>query len=342
MASKYQIRADGEVLADLMQPEYSYFNAQLKQGVNIAGSLSFSLLPTNPVANNLSPLKTTITLRKNGKTIWSGRVVKIEKNINNQYKVVCEGALSWLHDVLIPPTEFFSKSLHEIVSTAIDSYNSNCSENRIFLTGEIDGADILTLSKSDEYRTPFDILKEIVALNGGYFIVTYQQDGTPVLNYYKDAKESQKEVRFGENLIDLNECIDATKIMTVLYAEGDGVSLPSAFISNSAAVSVYGKVFGYVKFENVTTEEELTERAVAYLNQNMLGDFSITVKAIALDWEAQIGESIRAVSKPNGVDVRMVVSEISTNLNNDADSRITIGTTRKTLTKILAVEGKNA
>lgn len=339
MASKYQIRADGEVLADLMHPEYAYSNGKLKKGVNIAGTLSFLLMPNNPVIASVAPLKSTITLRKHGKTIWAGRVVKTKKNIYNQYEVTCEGALSWLHDVMIPPTAFVNITISSIVNSVIGSYNALCSENRVFNIGTIEGGATITLTQHDAYTSVFDVLKEVITINGGYFIVTYEQDGTPILNYYKSGLETVNEVRFGENLLDINEHIDTTKIITALYATGNGVALPSPnYIRNVNAVNSYGKIFGAVHFDDITTQSELITQATNYLNQNMLGDISLKVKAVAIDWDAVEGNNVRVVSKPNGIDVNMIVSEVVTDLNNEASGYITIGATRRTLTKTLALK----
>lgn len=341
MASKYQIRVDGNVLGDLTHPQYAYYNANLKSGVNISGSFNFSLMPNNPIIEAVKPLKSTITLLKRGKIIWCGRVIKTKKNLYNQYEVFCEGALSWLYDVLIPPTPFKNSKISSIVSSVIDSYNSLCSENRLFEIGEIDGEDEITLTNRSEYDSVFEILKEIITINGGYFIVKFKESGTPILNYYKEGIETQNQVRFGENLLDINEHIDTTKIITALYATGNDVSLPSPnYIENEDAVNSYGRIFGYIHFEDITSQIELIKQSTNYLKQNMLGDISIKVKAIAINWDANVGENVRVVSKPNGIDANMIISEVSTNLNDEAAGYITIGASRKTLTKTLALEAK--
>lgn len=341
MASKYQIRADGEVLADLMHPEYSYYNGKLKRGVNIAGSLTFTLMPNNPVVSSVMPLKSTITLRKYGRTIWSGRVVKSEKNIYNQYKLTCEGALSWLYDIMIAPTSFVNMSVSDIISSLITFYNSLCSEKRGFKIGNIEGENIITLSNRTDYTKVFDILSEIISINGGYFILSYEQDGTPILNYYKTGIPTENEIRFGENLLDINEYIDTTQIITALYATGNGISLPSlGYIENDNAVSTYGRIFGSINFDNITTEDELIMHATAYLKENMLGNVSIKVKAAEITWTASEGNMVRVISTRNGIDVNMIISEIDTDLNNATNNLITIGTNQKNLTKTLSIQNK--
>lgn len=341
MPSKYQIRADDKVLADLTHEEYVYYNGKLKTGINIAGSLSFSLMPNNPVVSSLMPLKSTITLRRNGKTIWSGRIIQTKKNIYNQYDITCEGALSWLYDIMIPPTSFKNTTVGDIVSSIIGSYNSLCSANRLFVVGEIEDENIITLSQKEDYISVFDILKEIVSINGGYFIVTYQENGAPILNYYNSGLDTPNEIRFGENLLDINEYIDKTKIITSLYAVGNGVELPAPkYIENENAVESYGRIFGFARFDDISDQAELITQATNYLNQNILGDISIKVKAIAINWDANAGYNVRVISKHNGIDVNMIISEVVTDLNNEASGYITIGSSQKTLTKKLALEGK--
>lgn len=341
MASKYQIRADGEVLADILHPEYAYYNGKLKKGVNIAGKLSFSLTPDNPVISSVLPLKTTITVLRHGKPIFAGRVLNVKKNLYNQREVICEGALSWLYDVVVPPTSFTNSNVSSIVSSLLTKYNSLCSANRVFKVGTIDGDDVLTISAKSDYDSVFNILSEIIKINGGYFVATYDKNATPILNYYKNGIETSNEIRFGENLIDINEHIDTTKIITALYATGNNVALPSPnYIENADAVQAYGRIFGSVVFDDITSQRELITQAESYLKQNMLGEISINVKAVTLGWEATEGNTVKIVSVPNGIDVRAIVSEVVTDLNNEAAGYITVGTTRKTLTKTLALEGK--
>lgn len=341
MASKYQIRADNEVLADLTHHEYAYYNGKLKRGVNIAGSLTFSLMPNNPVISTVNPLKTTIMLRRNGTTIWAGRAVTIKKNIYNQHEIICEGALSWLHDILIPPIAYSNTAIVDVVNSVINSYNSLCSSNRLFSVGSVDGEDIITISKKDGYTSVFDVLKEVITINGGYFILDYEQDGKPILNYRRSGMPTLNEVRFGENLLDINQHIDTTKIITALYATGDGVSLPApGYIQNDVAVNAYGKIFDAVHFNNVTNQNDLVTQATNYLKQNMIGDASIKVKAVAIDWNANEGDNVRVISVPNGIDADMIVSEVVTDLNNETSGYITIGASRDTLTKTLALTNK--
>ena len=341
MASKYQIRADNEVLADLTHAEYAYYNGKLKKGINIAGSLAFSLMPNNPVINSVKPLKSTITLRRHGKTIWAGRVVKSKKNIYNQYDITCEGALSWLYDVVIPPIGFTDAETSNIITSLINSYNGLCSPNRVFEIGVIEGEDIITLPKQNGYAKVFDLLSNIIKINGGFFDLDYRQDGTPILNYYKGGIPTAKEVRFGENLLDINEHIDTTKIITALYATGEGVSLPSpAYIENEKAVESYGRIFGSIHFDNIANQESLINQANVYLQQNMLGDVSLKIKAVSVDWEAQEGEIVRIISKPNGVDTNMIISEVVTDINNESSGYFTTGSSTKTLTKSIVLNSK--
>lgn len=333
--TKYQIRADGEVLADLSDKDYAYFNGALAEELNAAGTLTFTLMPQNPVVDSVEVISSKIVLYRDGNPMWVGRPIKKTANIYNQVTVVCEGALSFLGDVILAGDKTYSGSAGSVIQAILSDYNSTCTESRKIAAGYIATGETVSVSGSNV--TPFELLNDIADSIGGYYNIFYGSDVIR-LSYNAPVGFSQ-DARWGQNIIDISTKIDATKIITRLIAEGDNGLVKT--VKNSAAAGKYGIVDGYKRFKGISTSDALSSAANAYLSENILGGQSIDVSAVDLSLTDKteepfaVGKSVRVVSSPHGVDTTLQVVEVATNLNNPADSKIVLGSKTDTLTKSL-------
>lgn len=336
---KYQIRADGEVLADLSDKDYAYFNGVLSEELNAAGTLTFTLMPQNPVVDSAEVISSKIVLYRDGAPVWVGRPIKKTINVYNQVTVVCEGALSFLGDVILAGDKTYSGSAESVIKSILSDYNSACTGSRKITAGYIATGETVSVSGSNV--TPFELLNDIVDSVGGYYNIFYDSDVIQ-LSYSAPAAFSQ-DARWGRNIIDISSKIDATKIITRLIAEGDNGLVQT--VQNMAAADKYGIVDGYKRFSGVSTADALSVAANAYLSNNILKGQSIDVSAVDLSLTDKaeepfaVGKSVRVVSAPHGVDTTLQVVEVDTNLNNPADSKIVLGAKTDTLTKSLIKGG---
>ena len=141
--SKYQIRytnADdvdiGELLGDISANGYEYYDATLTEQINCAGTLVFTLLPTNPALPNLALRKTTIMLYRETKEVWRGRIIRTDIDMLNRRVITCEGALAWFYDVVVKgfPPHFGPIGDDETTPSAriadiFTYYRNQCSSN---------------------------------------------------------------------------------------------------------------------------------------------------------------------------------------------------------------------
>ena len=329
----YRIIADGEIIGDLSDTELAYYNGRLEEAINESGRFEFSVNGANPQVKMVSPMLSVIDLRQGNTTIWRGRITSATKNIYNVVSFVCEGVLAWLRDILIePPVNYSGLSAQTFITYVLAQYNASCSPNHQIYVGEIEQNTKISLSVT-EYISAFDLLSILISQNGGYFTVSYT-DSSSFLNYFAEPDTAGQEINFAENLLDITQVTDATKVITVLKAK----SLAGTYeATNEDAVAKYGKIYAY-KYFDVQSSTEFHQAADEYLNNMILGGQSITVTAVDLSLlDADIapfavGDSARVKSAPHGIDISMVVSRKITDINNPAASQITLGLPRETLT----------
>lgn len=337
--SGYSIYADGEIIGDLSDMELAYYDGRLEEAINEAGRFEFAVNGANPQVKMVSPMLSVIDLKQGDTTRWRGRITSATQNIYNVVSFVCEGVLAWLRDVLIsPPVSFSQASAQNFIASVLTKYNASCSPNHQIQVGEIDQDAKITLSVTNDYLSAFDILANLISQNGGYFTVSYTGTSS-FINYFAAPDTAGQEINFAENLLDITQVTDATKVITVLTANSRAGTYEA---TNEDAVAKYGKIYAYQYFDDVSSTADFHQQADEYLNSMILGGQSITVTAVDLSLlDADIapfavGNSARVKSVPHGIDISMVVSRKITDINNPAASQITLGLPRETLTAQLA------
>lgn len=329
----YRIIADGEIIGDLSDTELAYYNGRLEEAINESGRFEFSVNGANPKVKMVSPMLSVVELRQGNTTRWRGRITSITRNKYNAVSFVSEGVLAWLRDIIIePPFSYSELSAQTFIKYVLAKYNASCSPNHQIHVGEIDQNAKITLSVT-EYLSAFDLLSILISQNGGYFTVSYTGTSS-FLNYFAEPDTAGQEINFAENLLDITQVTDATKVITVLIAKSRAGTYEA---TNEDAVAKYGKIYAY-KYFDVTSSTEFHQLADEYLNSMILGGQSITVTAVDLSLlDADIapfavGNTARVKSAPHGIDISMVVSRKITDINNPAASQITLGLPRETLT----------
>lgn len=342
--SRYIILNDGAILGDIGLSEYAYFDAQLTEAVNTAGSFTFSLLADNPELPNVQLLKSVITLRRNGVEIFRGRVISSELDIYNRRKLTCEGAMAFLNDirnyfhtrVAAPMTQWDTPAT--AIGDILDYYNSQCLPTRQIQLGTVQPTtrvyfDFRYTQTLGEYVTAIDALREVANQAGGYFQMRYE-NSVAYLDFLSPASASSgQSIMFGTNLLDITRYINGAGLITELFAMSSYSGLATT-ITDSTLTSAFGRIVGWKVFdEEISTQTELDTLAKQFFDENSMAQMTITVSATDLNLTDDsitafaVGQLIRVMSPPHGISVDMVLSEMTTDISNPAASRITLGST---------------
>lgn len=107
------------------------------------------------------------------------------------------------------------------------------------------------------------------------------------------------------------------------------------YIESTDAVKVYGVVTRTVSFEDVGEPANLKKKAEKYLSDIQFENLSLTCNAVDLNMvdvdieRIKLGDSIRVVSKPHGMDRYFPVTALTIDLQNPQNNTVTLGTSVK-------------
>ena len=333
---------------------YLVQNPRYQHEINKAGQLEFTLLPENPVYGKLKRLTSPISLYQDGEEIWFGRVFSGEKDFYNSEVVTAEGALSFLHDVIIRPFKITFQTgdvVRRYIEYILKQYNNRVEEWKKIYPGNI------TVTESnhylyrykDSYNDAFEVLMEhtVKSSLGGYLSIR-RDAGKTYLDYTAESGETSNQViQFGENLLDLTNYVTAENVYTVIIpvgkADGDkkltikSVNNSKDYLESAEGIALFGVIERYVEYPDVTTAAGLKAVAARQLDLAIKQAVSINVKAVDLHLinpnvgGLKHGTMVRVLSKPHGIDEYMLCRKVDINLNEPDDAVYTLGAEMATL-----------
>ena len=153
----FYIYADGKLIYQPLDRQLVVFSPRLSLEMGKAGTLEFSIPPTNKYYGELRQLRTIITVEMDEVEIFRGRVLSIERNFNNMKKIYCEGDLAYLVDS-VQRGERFNGKAHALFRKIVAAHNASVETEKRFEVGEIgiENRDVI-LSGQDEGEEDPDV-----------------------------------------------------------------------------------------------------------------------------------------------------------------------------------------
>lgn len=351
----YIVYADDQLLyaPTMVHEGYAISKTKMKQELNKAGSFQFLLPPNNVKYNSLTKMKTIITVYDDEEEIFRGRILYDEKDFYQRKQIYCEGHMAFLNDTILRPFEF-TGGIVAFLTMIINNHNSQVEAEKQFVLGNVtvvDNNNYINRS-SIKYMTTWDVIEQkLIDTHGGYIRIRKGQNC-----YYLDYLESYNSindqvVEFGKNLIDLTEYVTAEKLFTCLIPlgvtldeeTGEKLTIKSVnnnldYIQNNTAISLFGKIWTTHEWEDVTIASNLLTKANAYLNECIELAVSLNINAVDLHLldvntsSIKLGDSVRVVSVPHGLDKYFLCSKVNMNLQSPDETEYTLGVSFKTLT----------
>lgn len=361
----YQILCDGHILYDLRDESYLLYSPTLHLNANSAGVLSFTIYGNHPNFQALKKLRSEISVLRDGKIIWKGRIISSRKGFYTDWQVKCEGKLAFFNDSVLREFDF-NGTPEGFFRTVVDNHNSQVSDFQKFKIGEVtvtDPNDYIVRSSESALST-FDVLGTRVfgSSLGGYLNIRYEDDGDYIDWLADFTAVSKQEIRFGENLLGLTQETDTEETCTAILPQGavgeDGKRIGIAsvnngldYIINTEMAAQYGVIFAPREasiWDDVTEPENLLKKAEEYLGKTGI-KLKETIELRALDLNltnAEIGgfnhcEYIRVVSEPHGIDSLYLLREMDIPLDEPQNMVITIGESRRSLADLTFGGGSN-
>lgn len=207
---------------------------------------------------------------------------------------------------------------------------------------------------------------------GGYILPRYDEaTDTHYVDYLalddgdQYAVNSSQVVEFGQNLLNFVRTTSASDIVTVLIpygatvSEGDAPTPASGietwdgnrltvksvnsnrdYITNDDGVALWGRIVGSRIWDDVTIASNLLTKAQAWLAAQMAKAITIEASAVDLAYinadidQIQVGEYVRVISKPHGLNALLLCTKKSTPLTSLEQSAIVLGAGIKTITDL--------
>lgn len=335
---------------------YGVFSPRLAVELSKAGSLEFTLPPSNVMYEDLKKLKSTVKVFQDDAEIFEGRVLHDEKDFFKQKKVYCEGELAYLLDSTVRPTRFTDKDAAYVFEKLIDRHNERMTSesndtSKNFTVGNVTVSGKISCYIKD-YPVTFDaIASNLIELFGGYITVR-KKNGVRYIDWISNSDQnitSTQTIEFGVNMLDISEYITAENVFTriiPLGAETDGVKLKINsdtgdaidYLRDPTAESLFGVIERKVDFDEVTSARKLRKLGSEYLKKNIEMAISLTVRAIDLEGlyvnssAIKIGDWVQVVSIPHGLNKPFQCTKIIYNLESPDQNEYSFGVEYASLT----------
>lgn len=361
----YKIYADDKLIYDSTLEDYKIGKGSISLELNKSGSFTFSVYPDHFYYEKFAQLKTIITVYKSGKIVFRGRILSDVTDYWNNKVITCEGELGFLNDSIQRP--YYSSNTPGItLKERLENHNDQVDELKRFKNGvtTVKGTNAINgfESGSEEYNSTLDtVTDQLVGALGGYLYITHGADGTdpiPTLNWLADfEKISPQKIEFGSNLKNYTKTVNANDIATAIIPLGaevdDGddetndqkLTIASVnggldYVYSPIGVALYGWIYKVVPWDDVKSASELKQKAEKYLDDIIGQKNTIELNAVDLHLlnpeieSINIGEYVRAVSKPHDMDITLLCSGQTIDLLNPGNDSYTLGYTYTTVSKL--------
>ncbi|MBO7274898.1 MAG: phage tail protein, partial [Clostridia bacterium] len=219
-----------------------------------------------------------------------------------------------------------------------------------------------------------DAVNNLVEQVGGHITFTSAADGTRVINWLTEiGTTSRQTIEFGENLLDYSSSgANTTELATGIIPYGakieyvdwdtgelvktnERITIKDAansggkdYIINGDAAFERGTIMMTKVWDDVKTANELYSVALAWLEDNKPWMFVSSLELTALDLSYMdkkidrftVGDMVHVVSKPHQVDAMLQITQMTEDLLDPAQSKVTLGKDIVSLTGTNVAEEK--
>ena len=356
----YTVYCDDFILYDPRMEDLTILSPSLSLELNKTGSFSFSIYPDHPYYSQIEQLKSIIQVKKDGSTLFRGRVITDKTGWYNQRDITCEGELAFLLDSRVRPFAFTGGPA-ELFAELLSQHNAVMENEpeKQFKAGIVtvtDPNDYINRSNTT-YETTWDVLNtRLLDTLGGYLRVRHESDGV-YLDYLAELDEmTTQPVEFGENLLSYAKSLSADEIITALIPLGAKLTNEEGqqtderltiadvnggvdYVYDQDAVDQYGLIFGTETWDDVTEAGNLLVKAQARLLELVKLTASIDLSAVDLSQmdvsydDFRLGQYVFVTSKPHGLErEKYLITKLSLKLLEPAQNTLTLGKAYSTFT----------
>lgn len=350
-------------LHDLKSDIYTLSQATATIEMNKTGELTFGILPDHPYYNYIQKMKSEIIIMRDGEHFWSFRCIDDTKDMYNVKSVTCEGELAYLLDSIQRYGEFHDISVADYFTHIITQHNEWVDADKQFIVGTVNVVDSNdSLYRYANYEDTWTYINDKLIDRLGGYIRSRHANGLRYIDYVTDyGNLNSQTIEFGENIIDFLQKVDASGVATIIMPLGckqtdaDGAETERRltiedsvvgdsfygkdYLIDAEAVEIFGKIAKPVYFDDVTLPDNLYKKGLEALDKQKTLGITIELNAIDLHLldvdveQISLGDSVRVISKPHGVDTYMKVTKMEIDFLRPDNTKLVLGTTLGALTE---------
>lgn len=347
-----QVYIDNTLIYDSRIDSTRVLGLTVTLGTDIAGTAQIILPPGHAAYNLATAYRSEVTIYRQGSLLFRGRVLYQADDFYNRRTLTCEGERCFLRDSVMRPY-LYQDSPAAVFEAVVGIHNAQQEAFKTFQVGTVTVTDPNNYIRleTESAETVADTIGKLVDRVGGYIVFTTNANGQRVINWLEDpGYHSNQSIEFGENLLDFSRSGAGTDLATVIVPygskndeTGERVTIESVnngldYIQDDDAVALRGTIVKAVYWDDVNTPSILLTKAQKYLANSKLTITTLTLSAVDLSVldknidTFQVGDQVRVISKPHGVDDRFLLTTRSYDLIQPAQDRVTLGKDLTTLT----------
>lgn len=343
---------DDRLLFSAGMAGYEISAGTIHKEIGKCDSATIKLPPSNLMRDTPVKRASIIKICKDGVTVFKGCVADTSMDFAGNKTYNIDGAMMWMKDICKPPFTMTEDTMLYYATAIITQYNDVCRATKQIKLGTVDDTLPTLTVEQTEYKSMLSLLQDAAQAIGGTLCISYDGDDIclDVIKAYDHRCAQQIEI--SKNLLDLTDLIDSADLITRVYPIGkDGLTIASVnnnstCLINADAEGLYGRIDGTLRVDT-DDADTLKTQAAAYLAQHCGLSHGIRVTAAdlsAVDFKLEsyhIGDSVRVVSPPHGIDTIMQVTSMDTSLVSEKDTMV-LGWSNRTLTGAVASGGSGS
>lgn len=348
-----QIFTDGVIAYDSRLESHDLRGLKVTNGLNKGGTAEIVMPAGHPAYGKYTSYKTIVEIYRDGLLQFRGRALYPVDDFYNTRTQFCEGEFCFFQDAVSRPY-LYQDTPANIFTALVQEYNTQVEPAKQFKVGTItvtDANDYIRLESSEAEKVAVTINKLLERCGGYIVFTTAPGDGARMVNWYASLEYASSQViEFGSNLLSFSRSGANTGLTTAVIpygakdeATGQRITIESVndgldYLQDDEAVALRGRITAAVVWDDITEPSNLLRRAHQYLEENKYVITSLELTALDLSYmdksidSYQVGDTIRVLSKPHGVDEPFLLTERTEDLLNPANSTITLGKNQQNLT----------
>ncbi len=364
----FQVKLDDYILYDYRLDDIEHedmiiTNTKLSLEANKTNSFQFNIYSNHRYFNKIKKMSSIIKVYDRNDLIFRGRIFEDNQGFNKSKKVDCEGELAFLLDSIYRPYNLTNQtvSLKQFIISLINNHNSQVKDFQKIKIGIIEVEDPnekVNFSCETDTKTWKVFEEKIIPTYGGYIYLTHDEDEMPIFNYYKEPPyTSNQKIEYGVNLLDINNLISAKDLATACIPRGaklkdsngnetsqrldiKSVNNNKDYLIDEEKAEEFGVIYAdsnLCTFDDVTLASNLLTKAQQILENSVKLSQTLEIKANYLTSETNVNDFkflyyVYVVSLKHGINEKYLLEKLELDLFNIANTQITLGQVKKTLT----------